>query len=57
MSLVPKPNYKTSPIDEMFNRIYGGYPTKEGVAYELIVDAVLKLLNPNEDARYNQFVR
>ena len=57
MSLVPKPNYKTSPIDEMFNRIYGGYPTKEGVAYELIVDAVLKLLNPNEDARYNQFVK
>jgi len=39
------PNYDISEIDELFFKIYGFYPTKEGQSYELIVGSILKILS------------
>lgn len=47
--------YKKSPIDELFKKLIGYYPTKEGAAYEIISIAVLSLIE-NKDAKHNQFL-
>ncbi|WP_418696372.1 restriction endonuclease [Bacteroides sp.] len=47
--------YKKSPIDELFKKLMGYYPTKEGTAYEIISTAVLSLIE-NKDAKHNQFL-
>lgn len=47
--------YKKSPIDELFHKLMGYYPTKEGTAYEIISTAVLSLIE-GKDAKHNQFL-
>lgn len=48
-------SYEKSPIDEFFYGIYGFYPEKAGQAYELLVNAALKIVNKDSDVKYNQF--
>ena len=48
-------SYEKSPIDEFFYGIYGFYPEKAGQAYELLVNAALKIINKDSDVKYNQF--
>lgn len=48
-------NYRKSQIDELFYRLMGHYPAKEGEAYEIISTAVLGLVE-NKDAAHNQFL-
>ncbi len=48
-------SYEKSPIDEFFHGIYGFYPEKAGQAYELLVNAALKIVNKDSDVKYNQF--
>ena len=48
-------SYEKSPIDEFFYGIYGFYPEKAGQAYELLVNAALKIVNKDSDLKYNQF--
>ncbi len=45
-----------SPIDELFNELFGYYPTKAGKAYELIVAAALKVIT-GEEITYDQHVK
>lgn len=47
--------YKKSKIDNLFYDIMGYYPSKEGMAYELISAAVLGLIL-NQSAQHNQYV-
>lgn len=48
--------YQKSKIDELFNKIMGYYPTKEGAAYEIISTAVLGKIE-NKNAQHNQFIK
>ena len=48
-------SYEKSSIDEFFHGIYGFYPEKAGQAYELLVNAALKIINKDLDVKYNQF--
>lgn len=48
-------SYEKSSIDEFFHGIYGFYPEKAGQAYELLVNAALKIINKDSDVKYNQF--
>lgn len=48
-------SYNKSPIDDFFYNIYGFYPEKAGQAYELLVNAALKIVNKDSDVKYNQF--
>lgn len=43
-----------SPIDHLFNEIYGYYPTKAGTAYEILVCSALKLLSEKSTLLHNQ---
>ncbi len=45
-----------SPIDELFNELYGYYPNKAGQAYELIVAAAFKAIT-NEKIEYDKHER
>lgn len=45
MNKTDKPTYALSDIDNLFFDLFGYYPTKEGQSYELLVGAVLKILN------------
>ena len=49
--------YEKSPIDEFFFSLYGFYPTKAGQAYELLVDAALKLVEEKSEVFYDQYVK
>lgn len=48
-------SYEKSSMDEFFHGIYGFYPEKAGQAYELLVNAALKIINKDSDVKYNQF--
>lgn len=45
-----------SPIDELFFKLFGYYPNKAGKAYELIADAVLKIVT-GDNVKYDQYKR
>ena len=45
-------SYEKSPIDEFFYGIYGFYPEKAGQAYELLVNAALKIINKDSEQKY-----
>lgn len=45
-----------SPLDELFYSIYGYYPKKAGQAYELLVNASLKIIS-NQNVKYDQRLR
>lgn len=45
-----------SPIDELFNELYGYYPNKSGQSFEMIVAAAFKLLMQT-DIGYDQRIR
>lgn len=47
---------KKSPLDELFNELYGFYPKKPGQAFEMMVSAAFKLLF-NVDVSYNDYVK
>lgn len=47
--------YKKSKIDDLFYDIMGYYPSKEGMAYEIISTAVLGLIS-NQSAQHNQYI-
>lgn len=48
MNKTDKPTYKLSVIDNLFFDLFGYYPTKEGQSYELLVGAVLKILDSDK---------
>lgn len=48
-------SYEKSSIDDFFHGIYGFYPEKAGQAYELLVNAALKIINKDSELKYNQF--
>jgi Restriction endonuclease len=45
-----------SEFDEIFQRLYGFKPTKQGASYELLVAAVLKIIRGDLTIKANQFV-
>lgn len=53
-NITSKPNYKPSKVDDLFNEIFGFYPTKQGQAYELIAGAALKIIYPQNQIRWDQ---
>lgn len=44
-------------MDDLYEEIYGKKPSKQGVAYELIVGAVLKSLNKEAEITHNVFFK
>jgi hypothetical protein len=50
-------SYEKSPIDDFFFSLYGFYPTKAGQAYELLVNAALKLIEEKKEVSYDQYVK
>jgi hypothetical protein len=50
-------SYEKSPIDDFFFSLFGFYPTKAGQSYELLVNAVLKLINEESKVSYDQYVK
>lgn len=51
------PNYQVSEIDSIFYFLYGFYPTKEGQSFELLVGAVLKILNSSKRIVWDERAR
>ena len=47
---------KKSPIDNLFNELYGYYPKKAGTAYELLVAGALKIIT-GENIKYDQHLK
>jgi hypothetical protein len=47
---------KKSPIDDFFYSLYGYYPPKDGKAYELLVNAALKLIFEEKRVFFDQYV-
>ncbi len=47
---------KKSPLDELFNELYGYYPKKAGTAYELLVAGALKIIT-GDNIKYDQHLR
>jgi hypothetical protein len=47
----------TSPIDQLFEEIYGYKPNKSGEAYELLASAVAKLISRTDDIAHDQKLR
>jgi hypothetical protein len=47
----------TSPIDQLFEEIYGYKPTKSGEAYELLASAVAKLISKTDDVAHDKKLR
>lgn len=45
-----------SPIDELFNELFGYYPNKAGQAYEILCSAAFKILT-GQDVKYDQHVK
>lgn len=46
-----------SPIDDLFFSIYGYRPNKDGQAYEMLLAAAFKLLEPNRDVGHDKQIR
>ncbi|MFC5454507.1 restriction endonuclease [Prosthecobacter fluviatilis] len=47
----------SSPIDDLFFDLYGSKPSKDGQAYERLVAAVFKLLEPDKQVEHDRQIR
>jgi len=57
MEEIPLGNNNVENMDDFFEKIYGFKPKKRGGGYELLVGAVLKILNQDATVSHNVFVK